>query len=211
MSLPTPEEERWRLALEGASFGVWDLDPRAEQVHYSPAWKARLGLVPVDAPDSTAFWRARVHPDDLAPMLGALRAHVDGDTPDYEMQFRLRGGGAGWRTVLSRGRVVERDDRGEALRVVGTMIELSGRPSRPGSGLGERARRSRLSHDLRTPLHAILGLSYLLSQRVGEAPADEQRRQLAAIEEAGRHLLERVDDLLDMAVRDGSPDTRRLR
>ncbi|MCW5665300.1 MAG: PAS domain-containing protein [Piscinibacter sp.] len=211
MSLPTPEQERWRLALEGASFGVWDLDPRAEQVHYSPAWKARLGLVPVDAPDSTAFWRERVHPDDLAPMLGALRAHVDGDTPDYEMQFRLRGGGAGWRTVLSRGRVVERDDRGEALRVVGTMIELSGRPSRPGSGPAERVRRSRLSHDLRTPLHAILGLSYLLSQRVGEAPADEQRRQLAAIEEAGRHLLERVDDLLDMAVRDGSPDTRRLR
>lgn len=209
MSYITPEQERWRLALEGASFGVWDLDPRADQVHYSPVWKARLGLTPVDAPDSTAFWRQRVHPDDLAPMLGALRAHVDGDTPAYEMQFRLRGGGAGWRRVLSRGRVVERDAQGQALRVVGTMVELSGRPSHPGSGPAERTRHSRLSHDLRTPLHAILGLSYLLAQRAGETSADEQRRHLAAIEEAGRNLLERVDDLLDIAVRDGDPDTRR--
>lgn len=211
MSMPTPEQERWRLALEGASFGVWDLDPRAEQVHYSPPWKARLGLPPVDAPDSTAFWRERVHPDDLAPMLNALRSHIDGFTPAYEMQFRLRGGGAGWRKVLSRGRVVERDAGGQALRLVGTMVDLSGRPSQPGAGPADRVQRSRLSHELRTPLHAILGLSYLLSQRIGESPADEQRRHLAAIEEAGRHLLERVDDLLDIAARDGSPDTRRLR
>lgn len=209
MSSITPEQERWRLALEGASFGVWDLDPRAEQVHYSPPWKARLGLAPVDAPDSTTFWRQRVHPDDLAPMLGALRAHIDGDTAAYEMQFRLRGGGAGWRSVLSRGRVVERDAQGRALRVVGTMVELSGRPPQPGSGAAERARRSRLCHDLRTPLHAILGLSYLLAQRAGETGADEQRRHLAAIEEAGRNLLDRVDDLLDIAARDGSPGARR--
>lgn len=205
MSRLTPEQERWHLALDGASFGVWDLDPRAEQVHYSPAWKARLGLVPVDAPDSTAFWRERVHPDDLAPMLGALRSHIDGFTPTYEMQFRLRGASPGWRTMLSRGRVVERDERGQALRVVGTMIELSGRPAQPAAGPIERARRSRLSHDLRTPLHAILGLSYLLAQRAGETSADEQRRHLAAIEAAGRNLLERVDDLLDIAARDGSP------
>lgn len=197
--MPTPEEERWRLALDSASFGVWDLDPQAERVHYSPAWKARLGLPPVDEPDSTLFWRRRVHPDDLDPMLLALRRHIEGDTPTYEMPFRLRGGGAGWRRVLSRGRVVERDAQGRALRLVGTMVELGGRTQASDCGPAALARRSQLSHGLRTPLHAILGLSYLLAQRAGQTSADEQRRHLARIEEAGRSLLDLVDDLLDVA------------
>lgn len=198
----SPEEERWRLALESASFGVWDLSPRTELVHYSPQWKARLGLKPVDAPDSTSFWRSRVHPEDLAPMLHALRSHIDGFSPSYEMQFRLRGSGHAYRTVLSRGRVVERDERGDALRVVGTMIDLTGRPPQGAAGALECERRSRMSHELRTPLHAILGLSYLLSARAGETTADEQRRHLAFIEDSGRRLLELVDDLLDIAARD---------
>ena len=72
-----------------------------------------------------------VHPDDFQAMLRALRAHLDGFAPHYEMQFRLRGNGFGYRTVLSRGRVVARDHRGDATRMVGTMIDLTGRPLAP--------------------------------------------------------------------------------
>lgn len=203
MATSTPEEERWRLALDSASFGVWDLNPQRDLVHYSAPWKARLGLPGSDAPDSTAFWRSRVHPDDLDAMLLALRTHLDGFSGHYEMQFRLRGGSPGWRTVLSRGRVVERDERGNAVRVVGTMVDLTGRPADAPAGVLEHERRSRLSHELRTPLHAILGLSYLLTQRVGQSSEEEQRRYLACIESSSRQLLDCIDDLLDLAARDG--------
>ena len=59
MQHPTSEEQRWRLALETAGFGIWDLSPQIELVHYTPQWKARLGLPALDLPDSTSFWRAR--------------------------------------------------------------------------------------------------------------------------------------------------------
>jgi PAS domain-containing protein len=123
----THEEERWRVALEHAVFGMWDLDPRSEKVQYSPQWKARLGFPRIDGPDSTAFWRSLVHPDDFNPMLRALRLHLDGYTPTYEMRFRLRAGNFRYLAVLSRGRVVERDDRGDALRMIGTMVDLTQR------------------------------------------------------------------------------------
>ena len=123
----THEEELWRAALQNAAFGMWDLNPRGEVVQYSPQWKSRLGFGRIDSPDSTSFWRSRVHLDDFNPMLRALRLHLDGYTATYEMRFRLRAGNFRYLTVLSRGRVVERDCRGDAVRMIGTMVDLTRR------------------------------------------------------------------------------------
>ena len=83
-------EQLWGMALLNAGFGVWDLDLLQQTVNYSPEWKLLLGYESVDAPDSTATWRSRVHPEDLAPMLAALSAHLKGSSPGYECEFRLR-------------------------------------------------------------------------------------------------------------------------
>lgn len=191
MSERTVEEERWLLALEKAIFGVWDLDPRLETVHYSPQWKARLGFPRIHAPDSTAFWRCRVHPDDFGPMLSALRSHLDGDSPSYEAQFRLRSTGSGYRTVLSRGRVVARDHRGDATRMVGTMVDLTRRPvAAAPHGLAAEDSSPTIAV-VRTPFHAALGAARL------PAPS-------CAAADAPVRLVERVDDLLEMALRDAS-------
>jgi PAS domain-containing protein len=176
MSHPTVEENRWRLALERASFGVWDLDPRLEIVHYSPAWKARLGFPRIHAPDSTAFWRCRVHPDDLDPMLDSLRAHLDGCAPSYEMRFRLRSNGSGYRTMLSRGRIVARDARGQATRMVGTMVDLTGRPAAAAPHGLAAEDPWRAPESSRLPFHAALG--------------------------AAHPPVELIDDLLERAVRE---------
>ena len=201
MSTSSVQEERWQLALQHAGFGIWDLDPVAERVHYSPQWKRRLHLPDCEAADSTDAWRRRVHPDDLGPMLAALRAHLDGHCDTYEMRFRLRDGAGVERRVLSRGRVVARDAQGRALRMVGTMIEWAepARVARVGALQPSVGELSQLSHDLRTPLHAILGFSQLLEGPHGAGLSDEQRRHIALIQSAGWQLLGVVEDLLDQA------------
>lgn len=131
MGMLDTEELRLRRAVEQGRFGVWDLDPRLDTVRYSPRWMAHLGFAGIEAAGSTSFWRCRVHPDDLAPMLKALRSHLDGFRPSYEAKFRIRSNGSGYRLMLSRGLVVERDAQGQALRMVGTMIDLTDRPALP--------------------------------------------------------------------------------
>jgi|GEM_PF-1861342 len=54
---------------------------------------------------------------------------------------------------------------------------------------------SQMSHELRTPLNAILGFSELLADEVSDA----SREPVEAIRKAGRHLLDLINDLLDMA------------
>jgi PAS domain S-box-containing protein len=56
-----------------------------------------------------------------------------------------------------------------------------------------------MSHELRTPLNAVLGLSEALQEEVYGPLNDRQRRSLHSIEESGRHLLELINDILDLA------------
>lgn len=56
---------------------------------------------------------------------------------------------------------------------------------------------SRMSHELRTPLNGVLGYAQLL--RRDDAITDEQREVLQAIENCGQHLLELINDVLDLS------------
>ena len=216
MNMPAPPvqaelgslERRWGLAVQTARFGVWDLDPVARLVHYSPEWKGMLGYEAVDTPDATATWRGRVHPDDLGAMLASLSAQLEGRSEAYEAEFRVRAADGRYRWVLSRGRVVERDAAGAALRMVGTMTDVTDRHEMEAMRLqrdqAEAANRakteflSRMSHELRTPLNAVLGFAQLLGEALG--PADARARGFAQhIEQAGWHLLAMVEDVLDLA------------
>ncbi|HKC90987.1 MAG TPA: ATP-binding protein [Candidatus Limnocylindria bacterium] len=56
-----------------------------------------------------------------------------------------------------------------------------------------------MSHELRTPLNAILGFSGLLSEQLAESMSEKQRRFLRNIQEAGDHLLDLINDVLDLS------------
>ena len=56
-----------------------------------------------------------------------------------------------------------------------------------------------MSHELRTPLNAILGFSGLLSEQLNGSMNDKQKRFLRNIHEAGEHLLELINDVLDLS------------
>ena len=201
MSDQTREERRWTIAIENSKFGVWDLDPRLDTVHYSPQWKARLGFPRIDSPDSCAFWRCRVHPDDFDPMLGSLRSHLEGCSLTYEKRFRLRSNGSGYRTMLSRGRVVARDNLGNATRMVGTMVDLTGRPASVAN-YGLATEEPRRADDVpRFPFHAVLGLTRGLNGICGRANETWERGE-AGVAQQSHRLVELIDDLLDVAQRE---------
>jgi hypothetical protein len=172
---------RWRQALATGELGVWDLRLDLETVHYSPHWKLRLGFPEPEQPDSTHFWRIRVHPDDIDAMMAGMREHVRGTQPSYEARFRLRSNGSGYRLVQSRGRIIERCTAGRALRMVGTMLDLTDRPLTPQGGLPEGPRGAMDVAPLGRPFHQ------LLTEDDGHEPGRLERDRVLAL----------VDDLLN--------------
>ncbi|MBU2548304.1 MAG: PAS domain S-box protein, partial [Proteobacteria bacterium] len=118
-------EEKYRLATEATTDGLWDWNIITGDVYYSPAWNRMLGLDQDE--QNYQAWESRIHPDERSALLEGLQAHLDGQTEQWSREHRLQTAGGNWKWVLGRGRVVERDADGRPGRMVGTMTDISER------------------------------------------------------------------------------------
>ncbi|WP_295588027.1 PAS domain-containing protein [uncultured Lamprocystis sp.] len=120
-------EQRWRFALEGASDGVWDWDLPSSRVFFSKGWKAMLGYGDAEIEDRLDEWEERVHPEDLPRALADVQDHLDGKTPVYVNEHRMRCKDGSWKWILDRGQVMERGADGQPLRAIGVHSDISER------------------------------------------------------------------------------------
>lgn len=118
-------EERWKFALEGSGDGVWDWDARTGRVLRSRRWKEMLGYAEHEIGDELGDWEDRIHPDDRAATFEAQQAHHAGKTATFVIEHRLRCKNGSWKWILNRGMVVERDAKGQPVRVIGTHTDLT--------------------------------------------------------------------------------------
>jgi len=68
-----------------------------------------------------------VHPDDLQKVKQALSQCLDGGESEYMAEHRVKTLAGGWVWSLGRGRVVERDAGGRALRMTGVNVDIDDR------------------------------------------------------------------------------------
>jgi PAS domain S-box-containing protein len=119
--------ERLELALRGADLGLWDWNVPTGRVVYDERWVQMLGYAPGELAPTYHTWETRVHPEDLPRVLHALQEHLEGRTPFYEVEHRLRTKTGEWKWILARGQVVLRDRYQGPIRCAGTHLDLSAR------------------------------------------------------------------------------------
>ncbi|MEW6563848.1 MAG: MHYT domain-containing protein, partial [Pseudomonadota bacterium] len=117
-------EERWKFALEGAGDGVWDWNPQTDEAHFSRRWKAMIGYGEHEFPDTGAAWIAHLHPEDAPGVQDTIQRYFSGELPDYAVEFRMRCKDGAWKWILARGMVVERNEAGKPVRMIGTHTDI---------------------------------------------------------------------------------------
>ncbi|NJD34176.1 MAG: PAS domain S-box protein [Betaproteobacteria bacterium] len=120
-------EQRMELALAGADLGLWDFDVPSGQFTYNPRLLAMVGLAPGELAVNAANFVSLLHADDAPRFLSDFYAQLRGETPILEAEYRFRHKDGHWIWILTRGKVVERDDRGRALRMTGTNLDVTAR------------------------------------------------------------------------------------
>ncbi|MCB1918957.1 MAG: EAL domain-containing protein [Candidatus Competibacteraceae bacterium] len=120
-------EERLRLALEGANQGLYDLNVRTGMAIVSPEYAQMLGYELKEFHETRAAWIERLHPDDRQSVAESYQRYIAGETPDYRMEFRQRAKTGDWIWILSLGSIVQWDDQGEPLRIIGTNTDITQR------------------------------------------------------------------------------------
>ena len=216
-------EEKFRLAMLASNDGLWDWNIPASQVYYSPSWGGILGEMQVPTEFST--WEDRIHPEDKQNVFATLQEHLEGKGEYWQLEHRLKMSDGSWKWVLGRGKVVARDAQGKALRMVGTMTDISERKrveaeleqhrnnleaqvvartvelvaAKVAAEAANRAKSAflaNMSHELRTPMNAIMGMTGLALRHASDP---KLRDQLGKIDLASKHLLAVINDILDIS------------
>ena len=121
------ERQRSRLdtVVEAAHLGTWDWNLVTGEVHYNKTWADIAGLRLEDIQGSVEAWENALFPEDLQGAMDAVEAHVRGETPMYEAEFRMQRPDGGIIWAVDRGRVVERDKSGEIIRLMGVLQDIT--------------------------------------------------------------------------------------
>jgi PAS domain S-box-containing protein len=139
-------EERFALAMQGATDGLWDWNIETNEVYFSPRWKEILGYADHEIPHHIDEWSKRLHPDDLEPAIAGATAYFEKRVPKYELYFRMRHKDGHYVWILSRGFAVW-NAAGKAIRAVGTHIDITAQ-KQAEEELRESERRLRVYYDV---------------------------------------------------------------
>lgn len=119
-------EERFRMAAEVATEAIWDWDLRAGRVWRSHSLYRWYGAAP-DGEPGLEWWYNKVHPEDRERLLAVVDdARKTPQTKGYRMEYRFQRDDGSWAYILDRA-VVARDEQGHAVRLIGSMLDLTER------------------------------------------------------------------------------------
>ena len=105
--------------------GIWDLNIETDELYVSPTFKKMLGYSEHETLGYFELWKNRLHPDDEAKTLQLLNEHMKGKSALFQSEYRLRCKNGEYLWVLGRGKGVKRDNNDQALRMVGTCVNLT--------------------------------------------------------------------------------------
>jgi PAS domain S-box-containing protein len=199
-------EERYALAMEGANEGHWDWDLATDRLFLSSKMAMLEGHRLEHLTTTRAAWLAQIeiHPDDGTRLETAIRDHLQGRTPSFECEYRVRNGDWSW--LLARGRCL-RDETGRPYRFVGSAIDVTNqkqaqsdrerleaqlRQSQKMEAMGTLA--GGIAHDFNNILGAILGYGELAQQQ--SAPDTPLRRYIDNVMHAAGRAKALVDRIL---------------
>jgi PAS domain S-box-containing protein len=156
------------------------------------------------------FLEMHMHPPEFAELAGhfaRVAASSDGDVLEYEYRVRRQDGQ--WRWFRNSDTIFRRAPDGRALELVGTASDVTERKRTETElhlalSAAQDANRAKsdflssMSHELRSPLNAVLGFAQLMDS--GKPPLTQgQRESTDQILKAGWYLLELINEVLDLS------------
>jgi PAS domain S-box-containing protein len=173
--------ERFELAVAGSSDGIWDWDIDSGRMYFSPRWKSMIGFEDEEFENTFSRWEEQLHPEDRARVLHVLKDYLEGRSPVFEAEFRLRhkDGNKVW--VLSRGAAL-RDRRGKPYRMAGSQTDITERrraadeQARLQAQLIQTSRQAGMAevatgvlHNVGNVLNSVTVSASLLRERLGKS------------------------------------------
>ncbi|MCP4431174.1 MAG: PAS domain-containing protein [Gammaproteobacteria bacterium] len=201
--------ERYALALRGANEALWEWVPEDNEVYVSKRFH-EIADIPAEQERLTEEqWIGLVHADDIDRVRQDMIRHMKDKDEFFDVEYRLLGPDKVYRWIQHRGAGLRRED-GWIYRMAGSIGEIEARKNlqfalMDAKDAAEQNSRfksqfiANMSHELRTPLNAIIGITEMLREDVEEEGPDSFQEPLTRVSRAGKHLLNLINDVLDLS------------
>ncbi|MFM7505089.1 MAG: PAS domain S-box protein, partial [Rubrivivax sp.] len=199
-------EQRFRLMADAAPALIWQGDAEGRPQWFNQRWLSLTGRTLAD--ELQRPWTERLHPDDLERSREIFWHAVRAEQA-FEAEFRVRCADGRIVWVADHGTVrLDAGGRFEGFTCYGWDITERKAAQQALAAARDEAERlsrakseflSRMSHELRTPLNAVLGFAQLLAGDTAEPLAPHQRERVNELQRGGAHLLDLINDVLDLA------------
>lgn len=206
-------EERLQLALDAGKMGTWEWNLETNAQQWDAGQYKLFGTNANETKLNVNTFFQFIHPDDL-PHIKTLTKQVLGQAGSFQAEFRIIQPNGRIRWLASKGMVVPaRQD--QAARMIGVNFDITSRKQAEAErerllASEQAARReaesasrmkdeflAMLSHELRSPLNAMLGWTTLLRSRQFDAATTA--KALETIERNARAQAQLIEDLLDVS------------
>jgi PAS domain S-box-containing protein len=198
-------ETRYRLVAKASREAIWDWNILTGELTWNEGMETLFGYRPGNLEPEIDWWRRQLHPDERKRVMDSIATAIERGEDYWTADYRFRRADGQYAIVTDRG-VISRDDHGRAIRMLGTMADVTER-RRTDEKLSQAQRMEAvgrlaggIAHDLNNMLTAIVGFSTLLDQEL--EPDDSRRRDVAEIIKAADRSAALTRSLLAFARRE---------
>lgn len=195
-------EKRFKQLASLTPVGIYQTDKYGNTVYMNDSLLRTLGVDLTEA--LTGEWMERIHPDDYSSVRQAWK-NASGSIKEFSLEYRIQHPDGNYNHVVETAQPMY-NNIDEYTGFIGTVLDITQQKENQELGeqkaLAERSLKFRsdflasMSHEMRTPLNGILGMSEaLLDSNIDDA----QRKQLDNIFDSAKDLKSIVNDVLDLA------------
>lgn len=193
------QEALFRALAEQAPYPIWTIDQRGNATFFSHAWYQLFGGAPPEW--HGLAWLDLVHPEDMPGRLEAWQTHLQTGTAHAGTR-RLRAPDGSYRLMSYRVSPVL-NDAGEPIFWVGIDVDMTEIKATETalrlSNAELEAFSYSVSHDLRSPLISVDGLTRLLSRELSDQQSSKVQHYLTRIQASVEKMGQLIDGLLTLA------------
>lgn len=187
--------------LEGTMAGYWDWMIQENTEYLSPSFKAMFGYEDHEMENAPESWQKIIHPDDLPGVYETFNQHVasKGEIPyDNEVRYFHKDGSIVY--VICRGKVIEWDDEGQPIRMVGSHVDITQLKNIENELHSSNRELEQFayiaSHDLQEPLNTITDYVRLFAEEYHDKIDEDANQYIEFIIQASTRMGNLVREVL---------------
>ncbi|UJF16280.1 sensor domain-containing diguanylate cyclase [Jeotgalibaca sp. MA1X17-3] len=174
------ETEKLEFGWTG-NLGQWFWDFTTNEVTFNPLKATTLGYLKEDLPEKVPFqfFTEKIHEDEYESVMDQMQKHLSGETPVWEVKYRIQAIDGSWKVYRDRGKVTERDEKGNPLFLKGIVFDVTEEEAeRDQLMLKNTTLKIKIKIDSLTSLYTRPAILLELGKRINKSKETNQRFSL---------------------------------